>query len=235
MNKEELKQEAEEYLHENYCYKGSYCGFNAECKEGVRIRCSEFEILEKHIINFAEPKERRIAELEATNKKISDECHKLVDTLEKKQKDVVELEKENKCQRDKIMGWSDEWTRQLALIKELEKENAELKADNDARKFAMAMSEKVEKQLREENEKLKTDYKVLSCSVDDFEVLQDKLEEEQRKNNGLSDDLTKAKEILHLFFELKTKPCASGNSINMLQFENTCKKAEQFLSEVVGK
>ena len=28
--------------------------------------------------------------------------------------------------------------------------NAELKADNDARKFAMAMSEKVEKQLREE-------------------------------------------------------------------------------------
>lgn len=35
------------------------------------------------------------------------------------------------------------------------KENAELKEDNDARKFAMAMSEKVEKQLREENAKLK--------------------------------------------------------------------------------
>lgn len=32
---------------------------------------------------------------------------------------------------------------------------SELKADNDARKFAMAMSEKVEKQLREENEELK--------------------------------------------------------------------------------
>jgi hypothetical protein len=38
---------------------------------------------------------------------------------------------------------------------ELIKENAELKADNDARKFAMAMSEKVEKQLREEIEGLK--------------------------------------------------------------------------------
>ena len=37
----------------------------------------------------------------------------------------------------------------------LEKENAELKADNDARKFAMAMSEKVEKQLREENAELR--------------------------------------------------------------------------------
>ena len=34
------------------------------------------------------------------------------------------------------------------------KENAELKADNDARKYAMAMSEKVEKQLREENKDL---------------------------------------------------------------------------------
>ena len=40
-------------------------------------------------------------------------------------------------------------------IKELEEENAELKADNDARKFAMAMSEKVEKQLREQIEKMK--------------------------------------------------------------------------------
>lgn len=36
----------------------------------------------------------------------------------------------------------------------LQRENAELKADNDARKFAMAMSEKVEKQLREENAEL---------------------------------------------------------------------------------
>jgi hypothetical protein len=40
-------------------------------------------------------------------------------------------------------------------IAELEKENAELKADNDARKYAMTMSEKVEKQLREQIEKMK--------------------------------------------------------------------------------
>ena len=38
---------------------------------------------------------------------------------------------------------------------QLVKENTELKADNDARKFAMAMSENVEKQLREENAELK--------------------------------------------------------------------------------
>ena len=37
---------------------------------------------------------------------------------------------------------------------DLEKENAELKTDNDARRYAMAMSEKVEKQLRKENAEL---------------------------------------------------------------------------------
>lgn len=37
-------------------------------------------------------KDIRIAELEVTNKKISDECHKLVDTLEKKQNEIAELE-----------------------------------------------------------------------------------------------------------------------------------------------
>jgi hypothetical protein len=45
--------------------------------------------------------------------------------------------------------------KQRDRIIDLEKENAELKADNDARKFAMAMSEKVEKQLREENAELR--------------------------------------------------------------------------------
>ena len=38
--------------------------------------------------------------------------------------------------------------------KKLEKELAELKADNDARKFAMAMSEKVEGKLQKENAEL---------------------------------------------------------------------------------
>ena len=51
-------------------------------------------------------------------------------------------------------------------------------------------------ELEKENAELKTDYEVLSCSVGDFGELQDKLEEEQRKNNGLSDNLTKAKEII---------------------------------------
>ena len=39
---------------------------------------------------------------------------------------------------------------QAEAIDYLRKQIAELKSDNDARKFAMAMSEKVEKQLREQ-------------------------------------------------------------------------------------
>ena len=48
--------------------------------------------------------------------------------------------------------------KQIEATYKLDKEIAELKADNDARKFAMAMSEKVEKQLREENAKLKDEW-----------------------------------------------------------------------------
>ena len=39
---------------------------------------------------------------------------------------------------------------------------AELKADNEARKFAMTMSEKVEKQLREENAELKEKIRLMN-------------------------------------------------------------------------
>lgn len=39
----------------------------------------------------AELREKRIIELETTNKRISDECHKLVGSLEKKQNEIVEL------------------------------------------------------------------------------------------------------------------------------------------------
>ena len=55
---------------------------------------------------------------------------------------------ENLCQGERC----EELVDLMSLINktELEKENAELKADNDARKFAMTMSGKVEKQLREQ-------------------------------------------------------------------------------------
>ena len=57
------------------------------------------------------------------------------------------------------------WVSYKDYIKELEVKNKELKADNDARKFAMAMSEKVEKQLREENEEAKNLIEELASSL----------------------------------------------------------------------
>ena len=72
-----------------------------------------------------------------------------------------------------------------------------------------------------ENAELKTDYEVLSCSVGDFGELQNKLEEEQRKNNGLSDNLTTAKELLKQWLSL----CG-------FKVEKLAKDTEQFISEV---
>ena len=52
----------------------------------------EFETFYKAFLKVAEPREKRIAELENANTKISAECHKLVDSLEQKQNRIEELE-----------------------------------------------------------------------------------------------------------------------------------------------
>ena len=80
-------------------------------------------------------------------------------------------------------------------------------------------------ELEKENAELKTDYKVLSCSVDDFGKLQDKLEEEQRKNNGLSENLTKAKEIIKKYLAIGV-----GGKITQNYLDVT-KEAEQFIKD----
>lgn len=50
--------------------------------------------------------------------------------------------------------------------------------------------------------------------------------------NGLKAQITKAKDLLLRFMDLKNKPCAIGHSINMLLYENICAEAEQFLKGV---
>ena len=86
---------------------------------------------------------------------------------------------------------------------------------------------------------LKTDYEVLSCSVGDFGELQDKLEEEQRKNNRLSDNLTRAKEIIKIARDayiksgvhmLNSEP-VYGEEVDRL-YDLFFDKSEQFLNEV---
>lgn len=79
MTKEELEKEAEDYAEENK--EVDWEGFDKNKEE-----------LKQAYLASAEPREKRIEELKTTNKRISDECHKLVDTLEKKQKEVAEFE-----------------------------------------------------------------------------------------------------------------------------------------------
>ena len=113
-------------------------------------------------------------------------------------------------------------------IAELEKENAELKADNDARKFAMAMSEKVEKQLRDENAKL-NDIKDVATLI---RANNDTVTTLMQLNNMLvsrNQQLTKAKEIIKSFITLLTK------SRTALDTKTCLMKAEQFLNSEVKK
>ena len=93
----------------------------------------------------------------------------------------------------------------------LRKENAELKADNDARKFAMAMSEKVEKQLREENAELKK-------KKEEIEIMTNFCKACKKMH---TDNLTKAKEILKRFIELDVLDCY-----------DIVEEAEQFINEL---
>lgn len=64
-------------------------------------------------ITGAEPREKRIDELEIENKRISTECHKLVETLEKKQKEIVEL-------KEKVGKY------QIGMFNEIEKRDKRL-------------------------------------------------------------------------------------------------------------
>lgn len=99
------------------------------------------------------------------------------------------------------------------VTKELEKENAELKADNDARKFAMAMSEKVEKQLREENAELKAQ---LESERDLPAIAYMQGAEKQKKKD--EEQFTKAKEIITELLKY-----TDTEAVEMI------KEAEQFL------
>jgi chromosome segregation ATPase len=204
-SKNELKKEAKNYA-ERHAFRIPYDGSN-KFYDDVDYKASV-----KAYLASAEPREKRIAELE---RKLKVETE-LSNRLGLAYREYEQLTKE-----------------QDEHLAELEKENAELKADNDARKFAMAMSEKVEKQLREENAKLKTDYEVLSCSVGDFGELQDKLEEDQRKNNGLSDNLTKAKEIIKELCGMVRE--LNNPNVQLTNVDYSLSEAEQFLNSEVEK
>lgn len=140
----------------------------------------------------AEPREKRNADLKQENRDLADCNARLLTQAAAATKRVVALEKENE--------------RLKRVCNDLTNTHRNIGEEN--------------KRLEKENAELKTDYKVLSCSVGDFGDLQDKLEEEQRKNNGLSDNLTKAKEIIRQF--LNDYPVITKEVLD---------KLEQFIKE----
>ena len=154
----------------------------------------------------AESREKRIDELE---EKIS-VLLSCKNCPENKGGLLCQKEYEDKCLAQKIQ-----------YIKELQEEFKNLK-----KTYRKQRNKRID-DLQKENTKLKTDYEVLSCSVGDFGELQDKLEEEQRKNNGLSDNLTKAKKLLK-------KVVADFHNMDCItvHIDKTIAEAEQFLSEV---
>lgn len=185
MTKEELKQEAKEWIAKN-------------SKEFItNPKYSPFDYAEAIYLAGAEPREKRIAELEAQIEKMQDDIDCLTFACE---------------------NYREEMEKNLADATELEKENAELKAENDARKFAMAMSEKVEKQLREENSKLKKEWQ---------EQVQ-KATDEGYARTLQTIQLTNAKELLKNILAISVhdkRQCTYDAYIL------TVKEAEQFLKD----
>lgn len=240
MTKEELKQEAEEWLCNN-------------------LHSASEEDFIKAMVDIAEPREKRIKDLEKENAELEND-YKLIDksrehlvqekynleykienlenkiehhqevinTLQKKNAELSEKLNRHKhdCPNCSAFGKhcphrvnGDPYTYDCYLtVAELEKENAELKADNDARKFAMAMSEKVEKQLREENAELK---KQLEMSN---KVYNDNLD----YSHHIEEQLTKAKELVRsLYYIIKDRIDYENN----IGIKDEMWRAEQFLKD----
>ena len=152
----------------------------------------------KAMVDIAEPREKLLQEKDK----------KIAELVSKNYK--LEYQKENL--ENKIEHHQE-------VITTLQKKIAELKADNDARKFAMAMSEKVEKQLREENAELKLKLEALDGQTP-WKDIKDKSE--------VIGKLTNAKELLKNILAISVhdkRQCTYDAYIL------TVKEAEQFLKD----
>jgi hypothetical protein len=109
-------------------------------------------------------------------------------------------------------------------IEDLEKENANVKEALEGYKKIAKWCDKCDKiaELKSENQKWK----------DEWQEQVQKATDEGYARTLQTMQLNKAKEIIKEYIELKYKPCAVGNSVNMLLYDNICAEAEQFLSEV---
>jgi chromosome segregation ATPase len=201
MTKEELEKEIKNYINKN-------------CKQWETDGLTADDIVRIAVLDFAEPREKRIAELE---RKLEQTENDLAD-YQFNYPTIKELQKENADLKEEI--------NKIAFARgNLEKENAELKADNDARKFAMTMSEKVEKQLREENAKLK----------DEWQEQVQKATDEGYARTLQTIQLTKAKELLERLLITSCNSDVLNLLPNCSEVLRVRVEAEQFLNSEVEK
>ena len=221
----ELKQEIEEYLTRDYC-----CEFKKECKDGIRVRCSEYEAKLYLILRFAEPREKQIAELER-ELDYQKQARSIAENA------VVDLQQENarlkcECRRcvytDRLCILSDYGKDRNGIcdhFKDVFDEVAELKEELKAIDEA---GEHVRKQITEsfrnkkpywelekENAELKrNEFNARSCL---------ELQQSQDKAilNYMGDQLTKSKAYLKYFIEILKKLRADKEPLVI--------EAEQFL------
>ena len=160
---------------------------------------------------------------EEINKKAEKHCNEVLCNAHEKCNEVIKCRDWRSRRAGFFCGYEQ-------ALKDFEKENAELKSDNDARKFAMAMSEKVEKQLREENAELKEAIKHFNpCGEWDDDVHDCEFRHYAMEYGS---KLTKAKELLE---RLLITSCNS-DVINLLpncsEVLRVRAEAAQFISEV---
>ena len=228
MTKEELEQEA--YL------------FAKNSKDVQTFECG-FDIAFKSYLAGAEPREKRIEELEKENKVLAqnlEDTEILNKTYKKKNEELKKkLKEELKTIADKDLSF-------VARFDALEKENAELDCQKNRNKFCYSCANATErcfrneigcpcgkyKSYKDENAELKT--KVTALENANRAMVK---EIDDMTSGGLSvlenvvrskDQLTNAKEIIREFVEWANW---QGNS-KCPSFKSIQDKAEQFLKEL---
>ena len=119
MTKEELEKEAGDYADE-HAFRVPYDGSNKFYDD------VDFKASKEGYLAGAEPREKRIEELEKENDKLILGNKSLSEKVVSVTREKLDLQKENKELRDKYLQATDEGT-SWAHLKSLEKENAELR------------------------------------------------------------------------------------------------------------
>jgi len=200
-----------------------------------------FSAIQKDVAELEQENARQKAELDAIDK-AGEHVRQQINDAFRNKKPYWELEKENTL----LKGRNEGFEKQIMglLIKyegvykrfpdlksamdkaeEVLKENAELKADNDARKFAMAMSEKVEKQLREENAKLK------KKNLDTQDAVTMQMYTNKANKEIADKQLTKAKELLERLLITSCNSDVLNLLPNCSEVLRVRVEAEQFLKD----